>query len=179
MDPRANFPYDALGFGGSNLRSHQPDEAQFETLRKRMINGMLPFNCVIELLQAKNSPPQVRQNVYSVDLIHVNEPQLLIPTNQKRMGFVVTNVSTKQIFFSYDFPKEVMVSGTATLVGIPIGSLNYFLESNGLASVNDIYVWCSDSTGGDYPIAVGGWEAVVTISPENVVSKGPAPSAGY
>lgn len=167
MDPRANFPYDALGFGGSNIRAPQPDEAQFRLLRQQMFRGMEPFECIMKLLQTKNSPPQVRQNQYNCELTAAATPVLLIPTNNKRMGFVVTNLSGSEIWFSYDYPAKLQVAGAATFLGLPIPSGAYFLESNGLASVNDIWVWTNDGDA-DFNIGVGGFEAVVTISPENV-----------
>lgn len=176
MDPRANFPYDALGFGGSNTVSRQPDEQQFRLLRDALINGMEPFDCIIKLLQTKNSPPQVRQNQYNCELTAVSKPVLLIPTNTKRMGFVITNLSGSEIWFSYDYPASMQVAGAATLIGLPIPTGAYFLESNGLASINDIYVWTNDAEA-DFNIGVGGFEAVVTITPQNAI-EGISPGTG-
>jgi hypothetical protein len=162
MDPRANFPYDALGFGGSNLGSEQPDEKQFQMLR-RAIRNMVPLECVIELMQAKNSPPQVRQNIYHAHLTAANQPVLLIPTNNKRMGFVVSNDTANDIRFSYDWPYQ---SASGVFKGIPILAETPFLEANGLASVNDIYVWAVASEEFEAETIIG-YEAVVTITPEN------------
>lgn len=164
--PRANFPYDAMERGGSNIASVQPDETQFAKLRQHMQNGMLPFECVIELMQAKNSPPQVRQKVYTCVVSAATGPVLLIPTNSKRLGFIVSigqdNSST--LLFSYDYP----IKGTSHghFLGIPIVG-GYFIESNGLASVNDVYVFTSDTDPEDTFDLVG-YEAVVTITPDNI-----------
>lgn len=165
---RGNWPYDAIGNGGSFVASVQPDETQFSTLRNEMVNGMLPFDCVLKLLQTKNSPPQVRQNVYQKYLTAVNIPVLLLPTNSKRLGFVVMNPTASQMFMSYDYPTNMQFGGAGVPLGIPIAANGYFIESNGLASVNDIYVWSLD-TNLSYPAPFGGYEAVVTITPDNVI----------
>ncbi len=166
MDPRANFPYDDLGFGGSNLQSSQMDETQFSLLRQAMLNGMEPMDCIIKLLQAKNSPPQVRQNIYHAHLTAANQPVLLIPTNNKRLGFVVSNDTGANIRFSYDWPYQF---ASGAFKGIPIITETYFLESNGLASVNDIYVWAEAAEEFTAETIIG-YEAVVTISPDNAIT---------
>lgn len=164
----ARWPYEAFPQGGSNTESVQPDETQFDYLRSQMVNGMLPYECVIKLMQAKNSPPQVRQSSYTCILTAANTPVLLIPTNNKRLGFVIANVAEKSIAFSYDAPKTVTIGAGNISAGIPIPTLGFFIESNGLASVNDIYVFSNDATM-TYPTTVLGFEAVVTITPDNVV----------
>jgi hypothetical protein len=164
IDRRANFPYDALGWGGSNLQSQQPDEKQFQMLRAAMRN-MVPFECIIELMQAKNSPPQVRQNIYHANLTAANQPVLLIPTNNKRLGFVVSNDTAANIRFSYDWPYQ---SAAGVFKGIPILTETYYLESNGLASVNDIYVWAEAAEEFEAEVIIG-FEAVVTITPDNAI----------
>jgi hypothetical protein len=163
-----NYPYDALGAGGSNVESVQPDETQFSILRQQFVGGMLPFECVIKLLQAKNSPPQVRQSVYQEYLTAVRKSVLLIPTNTKRLGFIIANPAASTIFFSYDVPFNVELVGVSVPSGIPIPAGGFFIESNGLASVNDIYVFSNDAAL-NYPAPIIGYEAVVTITPDNVV----------
>lgn len=81
-------------------------------------------------------------------------PVLLIPRNTNRSNFYVINLTGgTPIFMSFG------VTGNPGLMGFPIAGNEWFSETNGVISINDIYISCGSST----TVSVLGYEGIPSI----------------
>lgn len=127
--------------------------------------GVVPMAIVQELLTAHNLPPQLVQGSFLKWITATGRAgaQLLIPKNPNRQGFIVSNYTgAPGVLFSFDAPLDTMTgaAGAAVLAGIPVGGC--YQEANGSVSVNDIFVFCNDSTA-DFPFPILCYESNLSI----------------
>jgi hypothetical protein len=149
---------DSRGFGRAYSGFAQPDQIALETVRRNVANGVAPFASVIDELTAHNLPPQFAQATFLAIIPSVGVPgaQLLIPKNsRRRQSFIVSNfLGRNNVLFSFDKPIDIGTTNH-TGAGIPMG--NYYQETNGAVSINDIWVFCNDP-GESYPFYMLGYE---------------------
>ena len=152
--PQQNIPFlpqgegkDPRAFGQRYSGYMQPDEIALAAVADNVANGLVPFDQIVEDLTAHNLPPQLIQGTTLVQIPAVGVPgaQLLIPKNPtRRQSFSVSNfLGRNNVLFSFDKPINVGL-GNNLGAGIPIG--NYYQETNGAVSTNDIWVFCNDPT---------------------------------
>lgn len=174
--PRQNIPANysrghGLNYGGRenndpapaqrNFVNDQPDQGSINFERTQMRGGMLPFDEVLKILNARNIPPQVRQTPYYVTFTSTTDIKLVIPANPQRMGFIFGFVSpaltdTDFVMLSYGPPP------TRT-AGLPIPHLGSFQEGNGTVSIDDLYInpnFVADAT---FPFTIAAFEAVLAV----------------
>jgi hypothetical protein len=164
-------PADAVKVGAHDPRgaplafdtSRQPDELQFERLRRRFADHFMPLEEVVALLDSKNVPPQLRHTPFVqvlAEVTNANPPKLLIPANPARMGYMIVNPSTSaDLWFSYGAP----IYQAGVWLGTPIGKEDHFEESNGTVAIDDLYVWTTNSIGN----VCLGYEGVLAIESYN------------
>lgn len=134
---------------GFSFVNDQPDMQGQNALRNRMRGHMVSFEKVIEYLDNKNMPPQLRQTPYVAQGVSVNKPTLLIPANPNRMSFIAAIINglpvDGQAYFSYGYP--IKDGSTGNYIGVPIAfaGTGFFQEGNGTVSIDDIYVFWSGS----------------------------------
>jgi hypothetical protein len=125
-----------------------PDQAQFAKLRQQMDHGeYVELRRAEEAALALNMPPQIRQAPKVFRFTANNVPQLMLPRNRERMAIIVASVEVSGanggLFFSFDPPVGVdPVSGL--LLGIPVLSQQFYQETNGSVSMNDVWVWTNN-----------------------------------
>jgi hypothetical protein len=167
--PQQPLPYisdasrrDPRAFGRAFDPSRSGDEIAQQNVRRQIARGVTPLEDVIDDLDARNLPPQLWQTPFPgfIKAYGVAGAILLIPANPaRRFGFTLSNFTgANLVMFSYGAPIDM---GGGVGLGIPVSPC--FGETNGSISVNDIYMFCNDSTE-TYPIAVGGWEGGISIS---------------
>lgn len=142
---------------------YQADQEQFARLEDNLRSqGVESLEHVFRHLRLKNLPPQVRQVPFVVGpLVAAGDIHILIPQNLRRMGFTVANPQTAGTFVTFSYGNFV-----STVLGAPLGiSLaagDFFQESNGTVSINDIYV-----TGDTPGMFIIGYEASLAIEGYN------------
>jgi hypothetical protein len=129
-DPRRGVP-------AADPGAVQPDQiAAANVLEGRMI----PLKQATDELYNANILPQLRQAPFVGRVTVAGVPVLLIPSNTRRMAFLIANVTSNYfLFFSYGFP--VGDDGAGFPLGIPINPLTAWQEANGTVSVDEIWVW--------------------------------------
>jgi hypothetical protein len=144
---------------------YQPDQKQFQELAQAVARGEIPLGKVIELLDNRNVPPQLKQTIFMKTIASaVTPPARLIPTNKNRMSFIVCFIdsalaSPSIVLLTYGPP-------AAPNIGIPILSPNNpYGESNGTISIDDLYVspFNNANNATTYPATVFGWEGTLAI----------------
>jgi hypothetical protein len=182
MPPFVRRPgFGRLGSNGSNSASgllqsnslvsanprYQPDMGAKAALRESMQGNMVPFQEVEKSLFDRNSPAQTRQTPYCVKFVAKNQPFLLIPANPDRQSFLISVGSDlSDVLWSYDYP----ISGGGTLLGCVLSGAP-FQETNGLVSINDIYIWTtSDGDVGKFALGYEGILAVESLQHQNTSS---------
>jgi hypothetical protein len=137
--------HDPRGFGRGYSGAAQGDQIAPEQVRRAIArNGVVPFAEVQDEITAHNLPPQLVQSSNFVMLTAWGAAgaQLIIPKNPRRMSYLVSNfIGANLLMFSYDKPMDI---GGNVGAGIPIGG--YYQESNGSVNIDDIWVFCNDST---------------------------------
>lgn len=130
-----------------SMGSYQPDETSMARVKQR---HAIPFDMVQQFVNHKEIPPQCRLVPYVLNEADPGIPNLLIPANPNRMGFIIGVLSATSeggvgnTYFSYGPPIRDINGG---FIGIPLSSdidataPTIFQESNGTVSIDDIYVF--------------------------------------
>lgn len=125
--------------------------------------GDIPFQEVVAALDNRNVPPQLKQTPFSVTLADGGAaPQLLIPENKNRMGWLIaftdSNLAAGVVFFTYGAPP-------APGFGLPLFSGIPFGESNGTVSIDAIWVAPAANlpNPATYPITIIAYEGSLAI----------------
>jgi hypothetical protein len=149
-DPRfSREPYSAR---------YQMDQEQFAALDEQFRRvGFASFEEAYRALKLKNLPPLVRQVPFVQQIVTAGDVHILIPQNIYRMGFTVANPQTSIGNVTFAYGNFVSSVGGFPL-GIVLGIENFFQESNGTVSIDDIYV--TGDTDGMYVV---GFEASLAI----------------
>jgi len=154
-------------FGPGFNSNQQVDEQNFARLRESVKrNGIADVAGYLHLLDAFNLPAQLVQAGFPGQITAAGTPILLIPKTTVRQALQIGNGSdTANIRFSFDSPVQAgtTAGGVAQFYGMPIASASTYQESNGRISINDIWVWCND-TSATYPIFVLGYEGTLSLA---------------
>lgn len=131
------------------MRTFQPDE-----IANQLEGIEVPFADVVRYLDSRNIGAQVRNTWYCsyYALAKTNKPEILIPSNKNRMGFLVFNYepisgTRNQFSFGPPIPYKDPLSANNHWLGISIPTTssvfpnNFFpLSNNGTVSIDDIYI---------------------------------------
>lgn len=154
--------HDPRGFSPAYRPDMQADEISNEEIRRGVARGVVPFPTLLDDLDAKNLPPQLKQATFLavISRFGVAGAVRLIPQNPtRRFSFVVSNFLGKNlVLFSYGKPID---TGSGIGAGLPIG--NYYQEQNGAISIDDIWVFCNDA-GESYPFTMLGYEGGISVT---------------
>ena len=153
--------HDPRGFGQGYRPDMEGDQFAQEITRRGLARGVVPLDAVLDDLDARNLPPQLKQATYLAVIPAFGVPGSvrLIPQNpRRRFSFLVSNYLGKNnVLFSYGRPID---TGAGVGAGIPIG--NYYQEANGAVSIDDIWVFCNDNSE-TYPFTMLGYEGGIEI----------------
>lgn len=153
---------DPTGFGRGFGNRVQPDQVVRQGVRDMLARGVISFDEAINDIDARNIPPQLVQVPTHVTIkqFGVDGAELCILKNPfGRMSFSVSNFQfANNVLFSFDRPVDI---GGGVGAGIPIG--NYYQETNGAVSINDIWVFCNDAAQ-TYPFWILGYEGSLSIA---------------
>jgi hypothetical protein len=130
--------------------------------------GIRDIGQYLDFISAENLPPQLAQVTFRASITAANTPVKLMPKSARRMGIYVINFTAAgQILFSFDYPTNFGNNAGGqipVLGGVPIAASNYFEESNGTASINDIWVFTNDPASAlTYPIPVLGYQGGLSL----------------
>lgn len=154
-------------FGPGFSPQGQPQQARNALLLQQLDQeGIVDLGAYLDFLHAENRPPQLVEASFPNFIAAVGVPVLLIPKNDHRMGWRVSNfVGTSTILYSFDapLPMGLVAAGVTLFAGIPIIASSSDDENNGSVSINDIWVMCNDPNAA-YPIPVLGYEATVSLA---------------
>lgn len=155
--------HDPRGYSPGYQGNVQQDIVDVENVRRGLAQaGVVSFPDLIDDLDARNLPPQLKQATFLAVITQFGVPgaQRLIPQNPtRRFSFVVSNFLGKNnVLFSYGKPVD---TGAGVGAGLPIG--NYYQEQNGAISIDDIWVFCND-TGESYPFTLLGYEGGISVA---------------
>jgi len=163
-----NYPYlanearrDARGFGQGYRPDVLGDERAINEMQQRAARGVVPFEDVIARLDNPNLPPGVKQGSFlaQINAFGTDGAVRLIPMNPFRKGLLISNfIGANLILFSFGQPIN---TGTGIGAGVPLTPC--YQETNGTISIDDIWVFCNDSTV-DFPLYVLGYEANPSVA---------------
>lgn len=128
-------------------RSAQPDQAQFEVIRRELAGGVVESYARAQHQQlptdfaVRTVPTRIEYISWSVLCTVSGSPTLLIPKNTRRVAWELPNhFSGATDFIGYSYGSPVFASA-----GVPYGSLVQPLsvhQADGVTvPINDIYVW--------------------------------------
>lgn len=141
----------------------QADQDQFAAERAGIAARSEPFTDVIQGLRSSNAPSQVRNTPYTVILTAPFVPKMIIPANPNRVSWLLTSrVFQNTMEWTYNFP--VGNIGVA-MIGNALPAGGVFQENGGSVSVDEIWVFVTDST--SLPQTVLAYEGVLSVSSSN------------
>lgn len=155
--------HDSRGYPPGYQGNVQQDIIDLENMRRGLAaDGVVSFADLINDLDARNLPPQLKQATFLAVIPAFGVPGAvkLIPQNPvRRFSFVVSNFLGKNlVLFSYGKPVD---TGAGVGAGLPIG--NYYQEQNGAISIDDIWVFCNDPNE-SYPFTMLGYEGGISVA---------------
>lgn len=161
-DQAPGSQHDARGYSPGYRGDWQMDQVTNEATRRGLARGVAPLANVLDALDARNLPPQLKQATFLavIPVFGVPGAQRLIPQNPtRRFSFLISNFLGKNlVLFSYGKPVD---TGGGVGAGVPLG--NYYQEQNGAISIDDLWVFCNDP-GESYPFTILGYEGGISIA---------------
>lgn len=137
--------------------SVQPDQVQFARKIATEAGNFVPLaDAMAQATQSYANKSRIQADFvafYYSGLIDRNTPQLLIPRNANRSHFYILNFSGSYLFASYG-------AASGEFPGITIPPLLYYGPSNGVISIDEIWI---NSMSGSSHVDVLGYEGTPPI----------------